>query len=154
MKKIRGKYGRFIDFDRKKCRSQKLQPVHASLLGWCHESAILGDDMLGQALRCVRGIEVNEDTISLEVMRATCIGGPGHYLGADQTLSLMQSEYVYPACGDRTSPKEWVEIGRPDLVGKAIKRKNEILAQPSRALFAPDVDAAIRARFPIRLGVL
>ncbi len=125
--------------------------MHASLLGWCHESAILGDDMLGQALRCVRGIEVNEDTLSLEVMRATCIGGPGHYLGADQTLSLMQTEYVYPVCGDRTSPKEWVEIGRPDLVGKAIKRKNEILAQPSRGLFAAEVDAAIRAKFPIRL---
>ena len=34
--------------------------MHASLLGFCHESLILGDDLLGQAMRCVRGIEVNE----------------------------------------------------------------------------------------------
>jgi len=34
--------------------------MHASLLGFCHESLILGDDLLGQAMRCVRGIEVSE----------------------------------------------------------------------------------------------
>jgi trimethylamine--corrinoid protein Co-methyltransferase len=50
--------------------------MHASLLGFCHESLILGDDLLGQAMRCVRGIEVSEDTVGLETMRATCLGGP------------------------------------------------------------------------------
>ena len=67
--------------------------MHASLLGFCHESLILGDDLLGQAMRCVRGIEVNEETVGIETMRNTCLGGPGHYLGSDQTLSLMQTEY-------------------------------------------------------------
>jgi len=101
--------------------------MHASLLGFCLESLILGDDMLGQCLRCVRGIEVTESSIALETMRSVCLGEPGHYLGHDQTLGLMQTEYVYPALADRTSPKEWAEIGRPDLVAKAIERKREIL---------------------------
>ena len=125
--------------------------MHASLLGFSLESLILGDDMLGQAQRCVRGIEVTEDTLSLEVMRQVCIGGPGHYLGSDQTLSLMQTEYIYPALGDRTSPKEWAEIGKPDLVAKAIARKHEILASPVPAMFDFAHDADLRARFPIRL---
>ncbi|UPH70460.1 trimethylamine methyltransferase family protein [Abyssibius alkaniclasticus] len=125
--------------------------MHASLLGFSLESLILGDDMLGQAQRCVRGIEVTEDTLSLEVMRQVCIGGPGHYLGSDQTLSLMQTEYIYPALGDRTSPKEWAEIGKPDLVAKAIARKHEILASPVPAMFDSAHDADLRARFPIRL---
>ena len=34
--------------------------MHASLLGFCLESLIIGDDLLGQSLRCVRGIEVND----------------------------------------------------------------------------------------------
>ena len=93
--------------------------MHASLLGFCHESLILGDDMLGQCLRCVRGIDVTDDTLSLDVMKSVCLEGPGHYLGHDQTLDVMQSHYVYPSLGDRTSPKEWVEIGRPDLVARA-----------------------------------
>lgn len=126
--------------------------MHASLLGFCMESLILGDDLLGQAQRCVRGIEVNDDTTSLDVMRATCLGGPGHYLGTDQTLSMMQTEYIYPALGDRTSPKEWVEKGKPDLLRNATARKEKILAEPAAAAFAPDLDAEIRARFPIRLA--
>ena len=38
-------------------------------------------------------------------MREVCLEGPGHYLGHPQTLSVMQTEYVYPAVADRTSPK-------------------------------------------------
>ncbi len=125
--------------------------MHASLLGFCLESLILGDDLIGQALRCVRGIEVDEDSVSLDVIRATCIGGPGHYLGTDQTLGRMQSDYIYPALADRTSPKEWAELGRPDLLARAIARKDEILAQRATARFDAATDAAIRARFNIHL---
>ncbi|OSQ45761.1 trimethylamine methyltransferase family protein [Marivita geojedonensis] len=126
--------------------------MHASLLGFCHESLILGDDLIGQALRCVRGIEVTEDDLSLEVMRATCLGGPGHYLGSDDTLNRMQRDYVYPVLGNRASPKEWVEQGRPILVEKATERKERILSKPSRARFDPVTDVAIRNRFNIHLN--
>src|SRR6056297_3182743 len=125
--------------------------MHASLLGFCHESLILGDDLIGQAMRCVRGIEVDEDSLSLEVIRATCIGGPGHYLGSDQTLMRMQRDYVYPDLADRSSPKEWVEMGQPDLLEKATARKNAILADRAAARFEPMRDAEIRKRFPIHL---
>ena len=126
--------------------------MHASLLGFCHESLILGDDLIGQALRCVRGIEVCDDTVSLDTMREVCLGGAGHYLGTAQTLELMQSEYVYPALGDRTSPKEWEEQGRPDLLQKAAARKAEILAHPSAARFDPGLDRKIRSAFRIHLA--
>ena len=125
--------------------------MHASLLGFCHESLILGDDIIGQAQRCVRGIEVNDDTLALDVMKEVCIGGPGHYLGAGQTLSLMQKDYVYPALGDRTSPKEWVENEKPNLVQKAKARKEAILANPSPVRFDPIKDREIRDRFNIHL---
>lgn len=128
--------------------------MHASLLGFCLESLILGDDLIGQALRCVRGIEVTEDTLSLETMRATCLGGPGHYLGSDQTLALMQTEYVYPATANRFSPKEWDEKGRPDLIDEARRRKESILSHASSARFSPDIDRAIRERFRIHLPPL
>nr|WP_325250592.1 trimethylamine methyltransferase family protein [Amylibacter sp.] len=125
--------------------------MHASLLGFCLESLIIGDDLLGQSLRCVRGIEVNEDTVSLDVIRAVCLEGPGHYLGSAQTLSLMQTEYIYPAIGDRTSPKEWMELGKPNLIQKATQRKTEILADRSAARFDPQTDARIREKFKIHL---
>ncbi len=125
--------------------------MHASLLGFCLESLILGDDLIGQAQRCVRGIEVNDDTIGLEVMRATCLDGPMHYLGHEQTLGLMQTEYLYPKTANRLSPKEWQEYDRPELVPAATKRKDEILATTSAAIFDPVLDAQIRAAFNIHL---
>ncbi len=125
--------------------------MHASLLGFCHESLILSDDLIGHALRCVRGIEVDDETLALDQMREVCLGGPGHYLGTDQTLNRMQKDYVYPALGDRTSPKEWAEIGKPDLIEKAVARKEDILSQRSAARFDPILDQALREKFKIHL---
>ncbi|MGR3636810.1 MAG: trimethylamine methyltransferase family protein [Shimia sp.] len=125
--------------------------MHASLLGFCHESLILGDDIIGQALRCVRGIEVDDETLALEQIKEVCLGGTGHYLGTDATLSRMQKDHVYPTFGDRTSPKEWAERDKPDLIAKAVKRKEDILAEPSAARFDPILDQQLRARFNIYL---
>ena len=125
--------------------------MHASLLGFCHESLILADDLLGHALRCVRGIEVDDETLALDQMRAVCLGGPGHYLGTAETLDRMQRDYVYPALGDRMSPKEWAEKDKPDLLALATARKEEMLAERPRARLDPATDRAIRAAFAIHL---
>ena len=125
--------------------------MHASLLGFCHESLILGDDIIGQALRCVRGIEVNDETLALDQMEQVCMGGPGHYLGTDQTLSRMQSDFVYPTLGDRTSPKEWAELDKPNLLVNATKRKEAILSERSNARFEPELDEKLRQAHKIHL---
>ena len=119
--------------------------MHASLMGFCHESLILGDDILGQVLRCVRGVEVTEDNVSIEVMKSVCLDGPGHYLSCDQTLQLMQTEYVYPKLGDRKSPKDWAEEGKIDILDRATQRKNEILAAATSQI-SPEIDQAVRER--------
>ncbi len=126
--------------------------MHASLLGFCFESLILSDDLIGQAQRCVRGIEVSDETLALDQIAEVCMGGPGHYLGTDATLSRMQADYVYPIFGDRTSPKEWAELGKPDLLDKATARKEEILRTPSPARFDPLLDAELRSKFNIHLS--
>ena len=125
--------------------------MHASLLGFSLESLVLGDDLLGQVQRCIKGIEVTEDSVSLDAMKSVCLGGPGHYLGHDQTLAIMQTEYIYPELADRTSPKEWAEIGKPNLIAKAIERKRSILDAPRDVIIDPAIDAEIRAKFNIHL---
>ncbi|MEM8741539.1 MAG: trimethylamine methyltransferase family protein [Pseudomonadota bacterium] len=118
--------------------------MHASLLGFCMESLVMGDDIIGQALRCVRGIDVTEDSVSIEAMRSVCLEGPGHYLGSDQTLRLMQTEYTYPTLGNRMSPKEWEEAEKPDLLANAVKRKEAIMAS-APCQIDPVLDSEIRA---------
>ena len=102
--------------------------MHASLLGFCLESLIIDNDMLGHCLRCVRGIEVSDAALSIDTIADVCLKGPGHYLGNEQTLRLMQTEYFYPAVGDRFSPKEWNEKGKPDILQRAIAEKKRVLA--------------------------
>jgi trimethylamine--corrinoid protein Co-methyltransferase len=122
--------------------------MHASLLGFCLESLVLGDDMLGQVMRCVRGIDVTEDSVSIEAMRQVCLEGPGHYLASSQTLALMQTEYIYPEIANRMSPKEWAEADKPDLLRVARARMDRILSH-SGSLIDPATDAAVRAKFQI-----
>jgi trimethylamine--corrinoid protein Co-methyltransferase len=122
--------------------------MHASLLGFCLESLVLGDDLLGQTMRLVRGIDVTPDSTSIEAMKQVCLGGPGHYLGSDQTLKLMQTEYIYPNVGNRMSPKEWIEAGKPLLLDTAIARKNAILAKAG-SVIDPEIDQAIRKAYNI-----
>jgi trimethylamine---corrinoid protein Co-methyltransferase len=125
--------------------------MHASLLGFCLESLLIDNDMLGSINRNVRGIEVTDETLSLDVITEVCTDGPGHYLGSDQTLSMMQTEYVYPLLGNRMSPKEWNEAGKPDILQKAIAKKKLILSTYYPEYIPRDVDAIIRAKHDIRL---
>jgi trimethylamine--corrinoid protein Co-methyltransferase len=125
--------------------------MHASLLGFCHESLLIDNDMLGAINRNVRGIEVNDESLSLEVITDVCLKGPGHFLGSTQTLSLMQKEYVYPQIANRMSPKEWVEAGRPDIVSTATRRKREILRTHHPDYLPRAIDDQIRAQHDIRL---
>ena len=125
--------------------------MHASLMGFCFESLLIDNDLIGQSLRCVRGIEVNDESLSLEVMRQVCLEGPGHYLGHAQTLDLMQREYLYPELANRSSPKEWVEEERPDIVEQASKEKQRILSEYFPDHIPDALDDSLRENFPVRL---
>lgn len=120
--------------------------MHASLLGFCLESLIIDNDMIGQCLRCVRGIEVSDASLSVASIADVCLNGPGHYLGHEQTLRLMQTEYFYPAVADRFSPKEWNEKGRPDILQRAIAEKRRILDTHFPRHVPREIDDALRAR--------
>jgi trimethylamine--corrinoid protein Co-methyltransferase len=55
--------------------------------------------------------------------------------------------------GDRTSPKEWAEIGKPVLTEKATKIKEDILSKPSEVAFDPILDASLRKKYKIHLNM-
>ena len=59
----------------------------------------------------------------------------------------MQTEYFYPAIGDRFSPKEWNEKGKPDILSRAIAEKKRILAERFPRHVPKAVDDRLRTRF-------
>ena len=72
-------------------------------------------------------------------------------LGAGQTLQVMQTEYIYPEVGDRSSPKEWAEQGSLDILQRAQQRTQEILSQHYPQHIDAALDDKIRAALPIKL---
>jgi trimethylamine---corrinoid protein Co-methyltransferase len=125
--------------------------MHASLLGFSLESVLIDNDIIGATQRTIRGIDVDDASLSFETTRDVCLHGPGHYLGSEQTLQLMQSAYLYPAIGDRKSPNEWTEQGALDITQRAEKKVQEILSTHFPAHVPEAVDARIREQFPVKL---
>jgi trimethylamine--corrinoid protein Co-methyltransferase len=124
----------------------------ASLMGFSLESLLIDNDLIGAVQRTIRGIEVDDESISLETMRSVCLDGPGHYLGASQTLKLMQKDYLYPQVADRSSPNQWVEQGRPSLMDRASTKLQAILQGHYPSHIPGSIDDAIRQQFPVRLS--
>ena len=115
------------------------------------EALVIDDEMCGAILRSVRGVEVRDELIDLDMIERVATG-EGHYLGEAQTLARMRTEYVYPQLGDRRGVGEWIEAGRTSIWDRARSRVAEILATEAPAHLTPAADRAIRERFPIRLS--
>ena len=124
--------------------------MQASLLGCCPESYVIDNDMLGAINRTVRGIEIDEDTLAYETIRQVCTEGPGHYLGHEQTLSRMQTDYLYPEVGDRENINNWIEQGSTDIVQRASKKTAELLEHHFPEHISEEMDQKIRGLFPVR----
>ncbi len=77
--------------------------------------------------------------------------GPGHFLGSAQTLQLMQREYLYPVLGDRSSPKEWAEKDKPDLIVEARNHVRDICAGYFPTHIPLKAHKEIQANFPVKL---
>jgi trimethylamine--corrinoid protein Co-methyltransferase len=122
----------------------------ASLLSCSLEALVIDNDMMGAINRSVRGIEVNADTLSSGIIAET-VHGPGHFLGSDQTLTMMMTEYIYPVIGNRQTPADWADGGAKDARDLAHEHVVRTLAEHRPDHIGPELDAEIRARFPISL---
>jgi len=121
------------------------------LLGYSLESLIIDNDIIGATQRTIKGIDVSDEKLSFETIKDVCLNGPGHYLGSGQTLQLMQTDYLYPAIGDRRSPNDWTERGAQDIAARAAAKVKEILGSNYPRHVSEAVDAEIRRKFPVRL---
>jgi len=122
-----------------------------SLMACSFEAMVIDNDMIGNVMRAVRGIEVTDETLSFEAIRAA-VEGSGHFLDQPQTLALMQTEYLYPQLADRGTYDDWKETGKRDAYALARERATKILSDHYPTYIDPAADARIRERFPIRLA--
>lgn len=81
---------------------------------------IIDNEINGMVMRAVRGIDVNKDSIAVDVINK--VGPAGNYLSEKHTLKYMRSEFFLSQLSDRQSYHRWKEQGEKD----GWQRANEI----------------------------
>jgi len=127
--------------------------MYASLLGTCPESLIMDNDFLGASMRMTKGFSDDSDeSLCFDSISDVCLNNLGHYLGSEETIKVMQSEYIYPDLSDRDSPNDWKDKGKPILLEKAILQKKHILSSYFPSHISDDIDRQIRDKYDITLS--
>ena len=121
----------------------------ASLLGASFEAFVMDDEMLSHVHRTIRGIEVTDEDLGFESIKAA-VAGSGHFIDATETMMSMERDYYYPKLASREEPIVWQESGSLDHWDRA-KVKAQQLLQHQPSYLDPEIDLEIRKNFPILL---
>jgi trimethylamine--corrinoid protein Co-methyltransferase len=98
---------------------------------------MLDDEICGAALRIARGIEVNEETLALELIKET--GYDGNYLAADHTVENFKSELFIPSLYSRESDQDWEGGGRKLALDHARGKVEQVLANHEPRQLDPSI---------------
>ena len=107
------------------------------------EYLVICDDVIGMARRLVRGIEVNDETLALDVIDKV---GPGRdFLSEAHTLKHFKTESHFPAMMDSQRYEPWVASGSKTLFQRANEKVKDIIENYEPDPLPKDVVDRIRA---------
>jgi trimethylamine--corrinoid protein Co-methyltransferase len=88
---------------------------------------MLDDELCGAALRVARGIEVDEGTLALDLIKQ--IGFSGNYLAEEHTVSRFRQEHYIPNLLPREPYDTWEEAGERSALDHAKDLVRDVLAK-------------------------
>jgi trimethylamine--corrinoid protein Co-methyltransferase len=103
---------------------------------------VIADDVIGQVKRIVRGIEVNENTLALDVIKK--VGPGGHFLAEQHTLENFRKETFFPNLFNRERFDSWTEKGQPELADIARNKLEVILKEYQQKELDKNADNKIK----------
>ncbi len=103
-----------------------------------YEKFIMDDEMCGMAKRIHRAIDVNPDTLALDVIKA--VGPGGHFLDKDHTFDYFRTEFYQPRLSNRDDFVTWQANGSPQCMVTANLKVQEILNNYEAPQLPADVD--------------
>ena len=92
-----------------------------------YEQYVIDNDILGMCMRAVKGIDIDENSLAVEVINK--VGPGGNYLEDEHTIKHMRREFFYPLSTDRRNRAGWEADGCLD--GREIARRiaKDLLAE-------------------------
>lgn len=101
------------------------------------EMAVICDEIIGMVSRIVNGIEVNDDTLAVDVIRA--VGPEGHFMSQKHTLRHLPTELFFPKLFDKTSEVTWTKAGKKDIGAIARERAKKLLKEHQPEPLSDDI---------------
>jgi trimethylamine--corrinoid protein Co-methyltransferase len=108
-----------------------------------YEQLVVDDEILGMIFRAVRGVEVDEERLAIDVI-AKVSHEASNFLQQKHTLKHFRQEYYPPKLSDRTSRSRWQEMGSKNIVEVAREKARKILAEHQPASLDKDVVKGIQ----------
>jgi trimethylamine--corrinoid protein Co-methyltransferase len=87
---------------------------------------VMDDELAGMALRVKRGIDVNETSLALDVIRA--VGSSGSYIAEEHTLQHYRKEHYLTRFMVRQPYESWAKEGSKSALDLAREKARSILA--------------------------
>ncbi len=116
-----------------------------ALMAFDFAKAVIDNEMALMLKRIRRGFEFSQENLALDLIAQ--IGPGGMYAGEEHTLERMRTTMLLTEVADRDPRQQWTERGGLDAAARAMQQVRDILTRDNPAVFAPDVDARIRAEF-------
>ncbi|MGD9058736.1 MAG: trimethylamine methyltransferase family protein [Desulfobacterales bacterium] len=114
-----------------------------------YEKFIMDDEMCGMVKRIHRAIDVNPDTLALDVIKA--VGPGGHFLDKDHTFDHFRTEFYQPCLANRDDFVTWQGNGSPQSMVTANLKVKEILNNYEVPQLPADADKDLQ-KFIATLG--
>ena len=93
-----------------------------------YEQLVIDDEIFGMIFRAVKGIEVNEEKLAIDVI-ARVTNEASNFLQQLHTVKHFRQEYYPPKLSDRASRLRWRKMGSKNIVEVAREKARKILAE-------------------------
>jgi trimethylamine--corrinoid protein Co-methyltransferase len=110
------------------------------------EKLVIDNELLGMVLRALRGIEVNEETLAVEAIKAA--GPGGNFVAARHTRKHMRHEQHVPLLSDRETREVWEREGSRTIAAKAHEVVEDILKEPATLRIPQTMAAELLGAYP------
>lgn len=104
---------------------------------------VIDDEIASMSSRFTQGIEVNDQTLSVETMAK--VGPMGNFLKQRETMVGFRKEHMAPKLSDRWNRMRWDQTGSKDAKKRAKERMAEILKSHQPEPLEPEVKKRLDA---------
>lgn len=106
---------------------------------------IVDNEIAKMCKRVVRGVNVDDDTMAVDLIKKVGGGSGKHYLTEKHTLDYMKAEQSRASIFDRRMRQNWeLEVGGKDCAERAAEKAREILNEYKPQPLDEDVKAQLR----------